>query len=157
MEAGAVVALAVVLGHELPVGFDVVRARRRRPEARDVEAREVVDEIAQLLLERGSFLGQRDEQEALPLVEPNRPKAEVLDGEVLEVLRVPGPDEPPLEVVDPGVVRALEPNGRPAGLFDHGGAAVLADVVEGADGVIAATNDQEWLTVDVGDEVRAGS
>src|SRR3954454_18813968 len=69
---------------------------------------------------------------------------------------MPRPDEPTLQVVDPGVVGALKPNGRPACLLHDGGATMAADVVEGADGLVAAENDEERFTVDVGHEVGAG-
>ena len=49
----------------------------------------------------------------------------------------------PVEVVDPGVVRALEPDGLAARLLDDRRAAVAADVVERAQLAVAAADDDD--------------
>ena len=99
---------------------------------------------------------EADEHEALPGLHPHRDQAEVLHLEVLEVVGVLGPDEVPLQVVDPGVIRTLEPDRGAALLFDDGGAAVTTHVVEGPQLAVATASDQEWLVVDRGQEIRAG-
>ena len=60
-----------------------------------------------------------------------------------------GPDQRAVQVVDPGVVRALEADRLAARLLDHGRAAMLADVVEAAQDLIAAADHDERLVVDV--------
>jgi len=55
----------------------------------------------------------------------------------------------PSSAVGPGVVRALEADGRSARLLDDGRPAVLADVVERAELVVAAADDEERLAVEL--------
>ena len=69
---------------------------------------------------------------------------------------MPGLDEVALEVVDPGVVRALEPDGRAARLLDDRRPAVAADVEEGPQLAVAAARDEERLVIDLGGEVGPG-
>ena len=80
----------------------------------------------------------------------------VVEAEVVEVLGVLRPDERPVEVVDPGVVRALEADRRSAPLLHHRGAPMAAHVVEGAERRVAAPDHDERLVVDGGQEVGAG-
>ena len=61
-----------------------------------------------------------------------------------------------VEVVDPGVVGALEADRLAAGLFDDRGAPVLADVVEGAQDTIPGAHDHERLAELLRQEVRPG-
>ena len=79
----------------------------------------------------------------------------VLEAELVEVLGVLGPDQPAVEVVDPGVVRALEADGLAARLFDHRRAPVLADVVEGAQDAVPGADDHERLAQLLRQEVRS--
>ena len=56
-----------------------------------------------------------------------------------------GPDELPVEVVDPGVVGALEADGTAAVPFLDRGAPVAAHVVERADHVVPAAHQEHAL------------
>ena len=67
-----------------------------------------------------------------------------------------GPDELALEVVDPGVVRALEPDGLAARLLDDRRPAVAADVEERPQLAVATAGDEQRLVVDLRREVRPG-
>ncbi len=155
VDARAVVALAVVLADELPVRVDFVGDRVRDAELGEVEPREMGRQVAEPLDQWRRLLGQADEDEALPRLHPHADEPEVLHVEVVEVLGVLGADEVPLEVVDPGVVRALEPDGRATRLLDDRGAAMAADVVERAQVTVATAGDQQRLVVDRRQEVRA--
>ena len=106
--------------------------------------------------ERHGRLVQAHEHEALPHLDPDRGEPELLEAEVLEVVGVLGTDERAIQVVDPGVVRALEADGLAARILDHGRPTVTADVVEAAEHVVATAHDDERLVVDGGQEVRAG-
>ena len=114
------------------------------------------DEVAEPVLERLGGRIEADEHEPLPGREPDGLEAVLGQAEVVEVVGVLGPDERPVEVVDPGVVRALEADGLAALLLDHGRAAMAADVVERAQHAVPCPDDDEWLVVDLGQEVRAG-
>ena len=82
-------------------------ATRRRAEVEPLEMRR---QVAEPFEQRRGLRGEADEHETLPGLHPNRDKPEVLALEVLEVLGVLRTHEVAFEVVDPGVVRALEPN-----------------------------------------------
>ena len=150
------VALAVVLGDELPVRVDLVGRGARRAQRGQVEPGEVIDEVAQLVLQRRALLGQVANRNPSHVREADRPQPVRAEVELGEVVRVLGPDEVALEVVDPGVVRALEADDRAARLLRDGRAPMLADVVEGADDAVAAAHDDQRLVVDRGQDVRAG-
>ena len=136
---------------------DVVVDPLRGPEGREVEPGEVVHEVAQLGLERLDLaVGQVEEHEPLPGGRVDRPQPERLEAEVLEVLGVLGPDEPAVEVVDPGVVGALEADGGAALPLLDRGATVAAHVVERADHVVLAAHEQQLLAVEVEELEAAG-
>ena len=145
------VALAVVLGDELPVRGDVVL------DASGPAGGSPKSNRARCSTRSPSWSAQRrrigvevEEDEALPRLERDRREPELLEAEVVEVLGVLGPDELPVQVVDPGVVRALEADGLAARLLDDGGAAMAADVVERPELVVAAADDDERLAVELG-------
>ena len=155
------VALAVVLGDDLPIGIDVIREPRRAGEPRHVppEARVVREPVTHVLAERRRdvLVREAQEDEPLPRLAADRLEPERLEAEVLEVLGVLGPDEPAVEVVDPGVVGALEADrGAALALLDRG-ATVAADVVERADDVVLATHEQELLAQHVPKDEAARS
>ena len=106
---------------------------------------QVAGEVVQPLGQRRDGGVEAQEDEALPGLGPDGRQAEGLEAEVLEVLGVLGPDEPPVEVVDPGVVGALEADGLAALPLLHRGAPVAAHVVEGADHVVAAADQDDGL------------
>ena len=149
------IALGVVLGDELPVRADLVADLLGRAEGPEVEPVPVGHEIGQVVGQLGSVGIERDEHEALPDGEADRAQAERVEAELVEVLGVLGPDELAVEVVDPGVVGALEADGLAAGLFDDGRAPVLADVVEGPQDAIPGAHDHERLAVLLGQEILA--
>ena len=123
--------------------------RLRPPQGREVEPGPVLDEVAELVAQRRGRPVEVEEDEALPGVEADRRQAVVLEREVVEVVGVLGPDERAVEVVDPGVVRALEADDLAARLLGHGRAAVAADVVEGAQHAVAAADDDERVVVEL--------
>ena len=149
MDRRAVVALAVVLGDDLPVRPDVVREPRRARQPRHVpaEARVVREPVAHVLAQRRRdvLVGEAQEDEPLPRLAADRLEPERLEAEVLEVLGVLGPDELAVEVVDPGVVGALEADRRAALPLLDRGAPVAAHVVERADDVVLAAHEQQLL------------
>ena len=156
MDARAVVALAVVLGDQLPVGADLVHDLLGRPERGEVEAGHVVDEVAELRLEpRGHGLGgEAQEHEALPGLAPDGREAVGVEAEVVEVLGVLGAHQAAVELVDPGVVGALEADGLAALALLDRGAPVAAHVVERADLAVPAADQEHALAQHV---AHAGS
>ena len=153
VDARAVVALAVVLGDELPVGLDLVGHLVSDLEAPEVEALQVGLEIAQPGRELRRRRVEAHEDEPLPRGQTDGDETGGRQAEVFEVLGVLGPDELAVEVVDPGVVRALEPDGRATALLDHGSTAMLADVVEAAQDAVPAPDDEQRLVVDRRQEI----
>ena len=143
----AVVALGVVLGHDLPVRRDVVLQPGCAPEPAEVplEARVVPEPVVQVGLQPGRRGVEAEEDPAAPDLRPDRGESRGRETEVLEVLGVPGPDEPPVQVVDPGVVWALETDRRPAFTLLYRRATMAAHVVEGANDVVTAADQQDAL------------
>ena len=158
VDARAVVALAVVLGDQLPVRADLVHDLLRRPERGEVEPGHVVDEVAELRLEprRHRLVGEAQEHEALPGLAPDGGQAVGVEGEVVEVLGVLGAHEAAVELVDPGVVGALEADGLAALALLDRGAPVAAHVVERADLVVPAADQEHALAQHVAHEEAAG-
>ena len=111
----AVVALGVVLGHDLPVRPDVVLQPGCAPKPAEVplEARVVPEPVVQVGLQPGRRIVEAKEDPAAPDLRPDRGESGGREAELLEVLGVPGPDEPPVQVVDPGVVLGTG-NGPPS-------------------------------------------
>jgi hypothetical protein len=96
----------------------------RNPELRKVEPRKVRRQVSEPADERRRARREVDEDEALPGLETDGDETEVLEPERFEVVGVLGADQLPFEVVDPGVVGALEPDGTAARLLDDGRATV---------------------------------
>ena len=157
MEARAVVALGVVLGDELPVRADVVVDPLRRTEAAEVEAAQVLDEVAELIGQRGRVGIEVEEDEPLPDLAAHADEAVRVEAEVLEAVRVLRADEAAVEVVDPRVVRTLETDHLAALVFGHGRAAVAAHVVERPQDVVPTPDHDQLVVVDLGQEVLPGS
>ena len=131
MDAGAVVALVRVLDDQLPVGRDVVDHAMRSAEVLEGVVRAAVDETPERLLERLGSRGEVDEHEAAPRRERDREKAELGTVERLRTLHVRCAEEPAVEVVRPGVVRAEEfLEAVSLGVFHETRASVTADIVE---------------------------
>ena len=105
-------------------------------------------------------LGKADEQEARVLVDADL--AEPVFGalELLVLVHVGRRQEAPVEVVRPGVVRALHglAQAAAAGLgVEDPRSPMGADVVEGPEGAVAVPDDEDRLAGDVADEVVAAS
>ena len=158
VDAGAVVALRVVLGDDLPIRGDVVFEARCSTQGREVAPelpRVMVVPVAHRLREGARIRIKVDEHEATPGLEANGRKAEFGRREVLDVLHVPGSDEGSLEVIDPRVVGALEAD-QPAGIaLDDGGTAVAAHVVEGPEPIIRPADRDERLADQIEREIGA--
>ena len=135
MDDRAVVALVVVLAQDLPVrlGLVLVAVAPDEPVGREPGQ---VGEVGGYLGERRPVGRQGQVEEPVHRVDTHRDQAGARGVEV--VVHVRRADEPAVEPVGPGVVRALE-DLRPAGAFvDDPGPAVTADVVEGGESRRAA-------------------
>ena len=113
-------------------------------------------EVAQPIDELRALGVEADEDEPLPQPDANGRQPRGLQAEVVEILGVLGADEPSIEVVDPGVVGALEADRLPARLLDDRRPAVTADVVERPDHAVTGADDDERLVVHLGQEVGPG-
>ena len=113
-------------------------------------------EVPELGRQRRRVGVEVEEDEALPRLAADRRQAVVGEAEVVEVLGVLRPDELAIEVVDPGVVWALEADGCAARLLDDGRPPMAADVVERPELASAAADDEERLAVELGQEVGPG-
>ncbi len=157
VDGGAVVALHEVLDDELPVRLDVVDD----PPA-DLEVRHVVvldglhvaqpgaDRADDLVLEGRRILGQADPYVPEPFAYPHAHQAVLGTADVRHPGEVGRGDQLAVQVVRPGVVRALEGPLDLAGLLGTElGAAVPADVEEGANGFVARAGDEDALAAHV--------
>ena len=115
----------------------------------------MLDEVAELIRQRGSVGIEVEEDEPLPDLAAHADEAELVPAEAFDAVRVLGADEAAVEVVDPGVVRALETDHLAALVLGHGRAAVAAHVVEGAQRVVPTPDDDQLVAVDLGQEVAA--
>ena len=144
MDAGAVVALVVVLGDQLPVGRDPVGEAAPDPQLLQRVAAQPLGHGAQLV-GQGRRLGRGhvQEHEPAPGGHPDRVEPEGLLVEAVDLLAPGGAQQVALQPVGPGVVGAAQRPGLAgrAGLGaargggragHHLGAAVAADVVVGA-------------------------
>ena len=154
MRDRAVVALEVVLDADLPV-----RAERPgdpppegEPVQRDAARGEHVGQVADDVGE-GRGVGLRmDEDERAELGDGSRQQAQFADREALAAR---DPAQPAVEVVGPGVVRALERGARAAAL-EHVVAAMAAHVHECAQDAVLAAHDGERHGAGLRGDVRAG-
>ena len=89
------------------------------------------------------------EHEALPHGRPRRHEAEVLGREVHQGVGVASPSKPPVELVGPGVVRALEADDAALGLGADERAAMATHVVERADDLVLAAHHDQRLPRDL--------
>lgn len=156
MDAGAVVALGVVLDDGLPVGLDVVLDQFAAAEVGQVVALEVGGHVVEDIEERGGIVAEVDIDEALPGRDVDFDQAPFVEIEVLEHIGVAGFVKGAIEIVDPGVVGALEAGDLAAAILDEGGAAVTAEVEEGVDGVVLVADDDDVFAGEFGQEVFAG-
>jgi hypothetical protein len=154
---GAVVALEVVLEHDLPVGRDLPVAPL--PEAETVELEPALrDEAGQgperLLERRGVRIGV-DEDERPPGGRGDREEGVAARVEARLALRPRRRPQRPVQVVRPGVVGALE--GVPAaGPLGDDVAPVPADVDEPPERLVAVADDDHGDAAREGGEVRPG-
>jgi hypothetical protein len=164
MRDRAVVALEEVLGADLPVRF-VLRLRAREEAQRahvDSRVRDPLRDVFQELGERRSLRIRVDEHERPPGLEPERNEAEAFVEATL-ALRPRRREQPSVETVRPGVVRALERLALARALADDG-PAVAADVEEGSQRPLAVVDEQyrdvaragRVEAARLGDLVRAG-
>ena len=149
----AVQALVVVLLHDLPVGLDV--DRRDVPDAQLTETdagqpEGVVLLVGEVLEQRPGLLAREvDEDEALPLVDVDRPEPGVLTVDLVG-LDHRGAAQRSVERVVPRVVGAAQGAAHLSLLVvAQPGPAVAAHVVEPADQVVPATDQQDALAGDL--------
>ena len=131
MRDRAVVALEEVLRADLPVGRDLGVGPVEEAERADVDAcsGDPLRDVPQDVGEGGCFRIGVDEEKRSPRLEPEGNEPELLALDSALAGRARRRDEPPVEAVRPGVVRALER--RPvSGALAHERSPVAADVEE---------------------------
>ena len=149
-------ALVVVLDVDLPVRFHLGDRPVRDAQVGQAEALErqrLVLLAGERLEQRFRLVGEVDEDEARPRVDGNRPEPEgvAVDLVLADHRRS---DQLPVERVGPGVVWALDRASHPArrGLLAQARSPVTADVVEAAQLLVLAPDDDGALPGDVGHE-----
>ncbi len=154
-------ALGVVLADDLPVGADLVLDALRSTQAADGVVLDSGRKVVQIGEQRLGGRVEVHEEEAGPRLEPNGDEALVLEREVVDVLGVRSAPQRSVEVVDPGVVRALDAHDLAArraigGLVEKRRPTMAADVVERIDRAGAVAHDGNALPGDADQQVRAG-
>ena len=152
----AVVALAVVLHDELPVGGHVVDDRVRHLGVLHPELRAVGSDVAERLGDRGGGLvAERHVDQPLPLLDPGRLQAPAGAVEVGGHAR--RRRQAPVEAVAPAVVLADEVLlDLPAGIRADACAAVPADIVQRVQAAVRAADDDHVRRPELDREVAAG-
>ena len=132
MDERAVVALVVVLDRDLPVGRQLVLVGDGGPQALALPRGRQCAEPAQVILEGPRRAVHVDEHPATPLGVAHREKPHRSRVEVRHVPEVGRQPERPVELVAPGVVRALDDSpDRPRATGQQFVSAVATDVGEG--------------------------
>jgi hypothetical protein len=169
MDGAAVIALVVVLDHDLPVGGDVVRDPPRDPKVRErMVVRSPRDVTEPLHQGRGGGPRQVDEHEPAPRVDRRPVEREPFLPETVALGQERCDPELAVESVRPRVVRAadrtFETPVRGARVLTDGWSvqhqarpAVATDVVERAEVAGAGPHDQQTLACDVDVHVVARS
>ena len=103
------------------------------------------------------MLGEVDEEVTVPSSQVDRLERVIFLAEPGAFVHVGRSDEPALEVVGPGVVRALDALADAGfGLGEQAGPPVPADVIEGANLVVLAPDDDQALVGDLAEDGIAG-
>ncbi|GIW05023.1 MAG: hypothetical protein KatS3mg059_1643 [Thermomicrobiales bacterium] len=89
----------------------------------------------------------------MPQSKIDRNKPPLVQIEVFEEVRVPGFVEASIEIVDPGVVRALEARHAVAFLRHERCAPVAAEIEEGANGAVVIADDDQILFTEACQEI----
>jgi hypothetical protein len=145
MDGRAVVALVVVLHHELPVGGHLVLVLRRHQQPGHSVRVQPVGQAVQVLADRGRGAVGVDEDEALPLGDPHLDQAHPVGVQGVPV-RAGHLVQPAAQVVHPVVVLAGdEPAGRRAAAGEQLVPAVPARVVEAAQHAVVVTDQQHGV------------
>jgi hypothetical protein len=145
----AVVALEEVLGRDLPVAVELRLRALEEPECLEIDAgigdalRDPVEE----LLERFRVRVRVDEEQRPPALEPELDEAELGCLDAALPVRAGSRDEPTVQSVRPGVIRALQRLAPPRALA-YERAAVAAYVEEGAKLVFAIAHDYDGHVAD---------
>ncbi|MCY1303048.1 hypothetical protein D9M70_527370 [compost metagenome] len=156
MRTVAVVALAVVFQHQLPVGLLAQGGLHRDLGVLHVVRLHVVLERTQEVVDGRRVLGQRDEDVAAGGLHVHRLQAVVLHVEVVAHLGA-GEQQAAVQLVGPLVVGADQLGDLALVAHAEARTAVAADVVEGVDLALGAAQDDDRVVADLhGEEVALG-
>ena len=152
----AVIALQVVLQHQLPVGLHVVVLAVGNPGGGQVIGAQRRFDGFERRIERGRGRVAVDENQALEHRAPG-PLQRIQRGvEVAFALHRPGGPEPAIQFVDPAVVGTDEgPAGALRTLADPG-APMPADIHQGMDSLLAVAHHDDGIFPEIVGEVVAG-
>jgi hypothetical protein len=89
----------------------------------------------------------------LPDAGVDRNQPPLVQIEVLELIAEAGHVQGAVEIVDPGMIRALKAGNPALRLGDKGGAAMPAEVEEGADVLIVVPHHDDILAAELGEEI----
>ena len=150
----AVIALAVVLPHELPVALLDDGALVRDLRVGQVVRREIAGRLLGKGVEGRGVVREADVDEAgdLPAVD----RLQAVAGEVEVGAHVPRPQQPAVELVRPLVIGADDLRVRSLRRTAEGRAAMPARVVKRPHDAVAAAHDHDRIEADLVDDVAAG-
>ena len=154
MDAGAVQALAVVLGDRLPVGRDLIGGLAGATERLDAVALQVSGELAGVVADVGRLAAQVYQDQAPDGGHPHRHQAPARGVEVLDPLHVGRRLQLAVEPVGPAVVGALDPAAHaPLGLVDQPRPAMPAHVEEGPRAAVLRAHHDDAVGADLAHQV----
>ncbi len=155
MDARAVIALRIILSDDLPVSGDVVLDAACATQVGQREPFDVLPQVRHRCRQVRCVRIERHEHESLPRRRLRRDQPVVGGVEVDERLRVASPPQAAIEVIGPSMIWTLEPDEPTCRIGADLRSPVAAYVMERADHVILAPDDDEALPRDLRDEEAA--
>ena len=137
-----VIALEEVVDVDLPVAGHLPGVASRIAQRGQIERGDALDDAAIDLVEARRVVAQCNEHESLPFPHPQRRQADVPDVEICGILHLRCAEQLPLLVVEPAVVLAAHRVHAAATAMSERTRAVPADVREGAQHPVTASQQQ---------------
>ena len=140
MHTRAVVALRIILEHQLPIGLHVVLNPFRRAQDRHIPMRKLPVQLREPFFQWHRVLIEIDEDESFPKREIHRAQGIISLIEPRHFIHVRRADQPTIEPVGPGVIRTLNRGRVAARVFLQARPTMPADVEESVNSSVLIPN-----------------